>query len=54
MLYLVAGLTGLRASGLASLTPASLDLTADPPSVTVEAAYSKHRRRGVVPLHPNS
>src|SRR5262249_22099850 len=52
MLYLVAGSTGLRASELASLAPASFAPDADPPVVAVEAAYSKHRRRDVVPLHP--
>jgi integrase/recombinase XerD len=52
MLYLVAGTTGLRASELASLTTASFSLDADTPTVTVEAAYSKHRRRDEVPLHP--
>jgi integrase/recombinase XerD len=51
-LYTVAAYTGLRASELASLTPASFALDADPPTVTVEAAYSKHRRKDQVPLHP--
>lgn len=50
MLYLVAANTGLRASELASLTAASFDLEAKPATVTVEAAYSKHRRRDVLPL----
>ena len=50
-LYLTAGMTGLRASELASLSPASFDLDAATPSVAVEAAYSKHKRRDVVPLH---
>jgi integrase len=50
MLYRVASQTGLRASELASLTPASFDLTGDTPTVTVEAAYSKHRRRDVQPI----
>ena len=49
-LYIVAGNTGLRASELASLTAGSFDLTSDPPTVTVEAAYSKHRRRDTLPL----
>jgi hypothetical protein len=31
---------------------ASFDLAADPPTVTLEAAYSKHRREDVLPLHP--
>jgi integrase len=51
MLYTVAGMTGLRASELASLIPASFTLDAEPPIVVVEAAYSKHRRRDEVPLH---
>lgn len=51
-LYTVAGMTGLRAKGLASLSPRSFALDADPPVVVVEAAYSKHRRRDEVPLHP--
>jgi integrase len=50
-LYTVAGMTGLRASELASLTPRSFHLDTDPPVVVVEAAYSKHRRRDEVPLH---
>ena len=50
MLYIVAANTGLRASELASLTAASFDFASDPPTVTVEAAYSKHRRRDVLPL----
>ena len=51
-LYLAAGGTGLRASELASLTPGSFEFGADPPTVTVAAAYSKRRRRDVLPLHP--
>jgi integrase len=50
VLYCVAVRTGLRASELASLTPGSLDLAARVPTATVEAAYSKHRRRDVQPL----
>ena len=53
MLYRVAAYSGLRASELASLTPASFDLSADPPTVTVEAGYSKRKRRDQVPLHPD-
>lgn len=47
-LYLVALGTGLRASELASLTPASFDLRER--TVTVEASYSKRRRLDVLPL----
>ena len=50
MLYHLAVTTGLRASELASLTPRSFDLGSDPPTVAVEAGYSKHRRRDVLPL----
>ncbi len=52
MLYLVGGATGLRSGELSSLTPGSFELAGDPPAVVVEAAYSKHRRRDTVPLHP--
>ena len=44
--------TGLRASELASLTEASLDLSGEIPTVTLEAAYSKRRRRDVQPIRP--
>ncbi len=49
-LYVVARFSGLRVSELASLTRSSFDLEATPPSVTVEAAYSKRRRCDVQPL----
>jgi integrase len=52
MLYQTAAYTGLRASELGSLTPASFDFEATPPILVVAAAYSKRRRRDVVPLHP--
>lgn len=54
MLYRVAVETGLRAGELRSLTRASFDLDADPPTVMVEAAYSKHRREDVLPLRPGT
>jgi integrase len=50
MLYRVAAFTGLRAQELASLTAHSFDLDANPPTVRVEACYSKHRRTDVLPL----
>ncbi len=40
----------MRAGELRSLTRASFDLDGDPPTVTVEAAYSKHRRQDVLPM----
>jgi integrase/recombinase XerC len=53
LLYRMAAMTGFRADELASLTPASFDLKSDPPTVTIEAAYSKHRREDFLPLHPD-
>ncbi len=50
MLYVMAMSTGLRASELASLTIASLQLEVSPPTVTVQAGYSKRRRMDVLPL----
>jgi hypothetical protein len=46
-------MTGLRKKELASLTPRSFALNTTPPTVTVEAACSKHRRKDILPLHPN-
>jgi len=51
-LYLMSYLTGLRRSELASLTPVSFQVTAEHPTLTVEAAFSKHRRKDILPLHP--
>jgi site-specific recombinase XerC len=51
-IYLVSFLTGLRRQEMGSLTPRSFDLGAGQPTVTVEAACSKHRRKDVLPLHP--
>ena len=53
MLYAVAGMTGLRASELASLTPASFALDAETPTLTVGAAYSKRKRKDTLPVHPD-
>ena len=52
MLYLLAAWTGFRKNELASLTLRSFDFAADPAVVTVDAAYSKRRRRDEIPLHP--
>jgi integrase len=51
-IYLLSYMTGLRKKELASLSPRSFALDATPPTVTVEAACSKHRRKDVLPLHP--
>ena len=50
IMYALAAGTGLRASEIASLTPESFDLNGDPPTVTVKAAYSKHRHEDVQPM----
>jgi integrase len=50
VLYRVALGTGFRVNELRSLTPASFSLDSNPPTVTVEAAYSKRRRRDVQPI----
>jgi integrase len=52
VIYQLAARTGFRASEVASLTPESFDL--DAPSVTVEAGYSKHRRKDVQPLRDDT
>ena len=49
-LYVLAAGTGFRRGELRSLTPESFDLDANPPTVTVEAGYSKRRRRDVQPI----
>jgi integrase len=51
-LYAVALGTGFRANELRTLVPACFDLTASPPTVTVKAAYSKHRRDDMQPIRP--
>ncbi len=50
IVYRLAAFTGLRAQEIASLTPRAFALDANPPTVTVEACYSKHRRKDVLPL----
>jgi integrase len=50
MLYRIAVGTGFRRNEIKSLMPESFDLDADPPTITVEAAYSKRRRRDVQPI----
>lgn len=53
MLYRVAVGSGFRVGELKSLTPASFDLAGDYPTVTVEAAYSKRRRRDLQLIRPD-
>lgn len=51
-IYTLSYMTGLRRKEMASLTPRSFDLDGTPATLTVEAACSKHRRKDVLPLHP--
>lgn len=51
MLYIVAAYTGLRASALASLTAGVLELTGEPPTLTLAAGANKSRKARVWPLH---
>lgn len=51
-IYTISYMTGLRRNEIGSLTPRSFDLVSGQPTVTVEAAFSKHRRKDVLPLHP--
>jgi site-specific recombinase XerD len=51
-IYLTSYLTGLRQKELGSLMPRSFDLKSAPPTVTVEAISSKHKKLDVLPLHP--
>jgi len=53
MLYRLALGSGLRANEIRSLTRANFALEGDDPSVTVGAAYSKHRREDVQPIAPD-
>ena len=50
MLYMLALNTGLRANEVASLTWQSFRLDSPTPTVTVLAAFSKHRRDDILPL----
>jgi integrase len=44
--------TGLRWSEVKGLTRDCFDLEAEEPTLTVKAAYSKHRRQDILPLRP--
>ena len=48
--YRLAAGTGFRVGELRSLTPGAFNLDADPPTVTVEAGYSKRRRADEQPI----
>jgi integrase len=50
-IYIISYMTGLRRKEIASLTPHSFSLDSTPPTITVQAACSKHRKLDVLPLH---
>ncbi len=50
MIYLIAAYTGLRRNEIASVTRQSFDFSSKPATLTIEAGYSKRRRRDVIPL----
>jgi len=52
MMYVLAAWTGFRKSEIGSLTLSSFDLIGDPRTVTVEASFSKSKRRDIQVLHP--
>ncbi len=52
MMYVLAAWTGFRKGEIGSLTLRSLQLDADPPTATVQACFSKHRRKDTQILHP--
>jgi integrase len=52
MLYRITAGTGFRSEEMQSLTPESFDLEGAYPTITVEAADSKRRRRDVQPIQP--
>ncbi|NQV27707.1 MAG: site-specific integrase [Rhodopirellula sp.] len=52
-IYILSFMTGLRRKEIATLTPRSFQFDAEPPTLTVEAISSKHRRKDILPLHPD-
>ena len=52
-IYTIAYMTGLRRNEIASLKLSSFDLDSNQPTVTVEAKSSKHRKKDLLPLHPD-
>ena len=51
-IYTISVLTGLRRKEVAALSLSSFDLESEPPILTVEATTSKHRKKDVLPVHP--
>jgi len=53
MMYILSAWTGYRKGEIGSLTKQSFDLESDPPVVTVQAAFSKRKRKDTQVLHPD-
>jgi len=53
MMYLIAAWTGYRKGEIGSLRSPSFALASEPPTVTVEAQYSKAKRQDTQVLHPD-
>ena len=53
LLYRFVAETGVRQSEARTLTPEAVDLDGEPPTATVRAAYSEHRRDDVQPMLPS-
>lgn len=51
-IYTISYFTGLRRAEIGSLTPQSFKLGDYPATLTVEAKASKHKKKDVLPLHP--
>ncbi len=52
LIYLLAYFTGLRRRELAYLTSDSFNFDSTPPTLTVSACVSKHRKQDTLPVHP--
>jgi integrase len=50
ILYILAAYTGYRRNEIGSITMQSFDFESVPPTLTVDAGHSKHRRQDVLPL----
>jgi site-specific recombinase XerD len=50
MLYLIGCYTGFRRNEIRSVCPSSFSFASDPPTLTIQAGYSKRRRQDVIPL----
>ena len=52
-MYILSAWTGYRKGEIGSLTTQAFDLESDPPTVTVQAAFTKRKRTDTQVLHPD-